>query len=132
MSSAEVGERDAADPLGDRRRVVGVDVADGDDAAPGDDGVDAVDVRLPHAAGADHSDADGHCRASQRSAETERREVLAGLDGDGQGLVLGAAVHVLLADDVELLVEVGERLDEVVHVGQAGGRRDRARRRARP
>src|SRR3954453_6935289 len=59
-------------------------------------------------------------------AEAEGGEVLAGLDGVGEREGLVAPVHVLLADDVELLVEVGERLDEVVHVGQTGGRGDRA------
>src|SRR5690349_18216214 len=53
-------------------------------------------------------------------AEAEGREVLAGLDGGGQGVVLRAAVHVLLAHDVQLLVEVGEGLDELTHVRQSG------------
>ena len=97
------------------------------DPAAGDDGVDAFDVGLPHTAGADHADPKSHRRVTLLlllEAEAEGREVLAGLDGVGERVVLGAAVHVLLADDIELFVEVGERLDELTHVGQTGRRGD--------
>src|SRR4051794_38918087 len=53
-------------------------------------------------------------------AEADGREVLAGLDGVGQGDGRVAGIHVLLAYDVELLVEIRERLDEGGHVGGAG------------
>src|SRR6478672_2633885 len=53
---------------------------------------------------------------SSLEAEADGREVLAGLDGVGQRVRRVARVHVLLAHDVELLVEVGKRLDEGRHV----------------
>ena len=49
-----------ADPVGDLPGVLGVEVGDGHHPAARDDAVDAFDVCLPHAAGADHSDAQGH------------------------------------------------------------------------
>jgi len=105
-----------ADPVGDRLSGGRVDVADRDDPAAGDDGVDAFDVGLPHTAGADHADPKSHRRVTLLlllEAEAEGREVFAGRDGVGERVVLGAAIHVLLTDDIELLVEVGERLDEL-------------------
>src|SRR6478735_4106452 len=63
---------------------------------------------------------------SSLEAEADGREVLAGPDGVRQRVGRVAGVHVLLAHDVELLVEVGQGLDERRHVGCASRRRDRA------
>ena len=125
----ELGRRGVCrrpDPVRDRLGGSRVDVAHRDNPTSGDDGVDALDVGLPHASGADHANPECHERVTLLllEAEAKGREVLAGLDGVGERVVLGAAVHVLLADDIELFVEVGERLDELTHVGQTGRRGD--------
>src|SRR6476660_1258760 len=63
---------------------------------------------------------------SSLEAEADGGEVLAGLDGVGQRVGRVAGIHVLLAHHVELLVEVGQGLDERRHVRCSGGRSDRA------
>src|SRR6476661_3886595 len=69
---------------------------------------------------------DSFVTGGSAEAEADGGEVLAGLDGVGQRVGRVARIHVLLADDVELLVEVGEGLDERRHVGRTGGWGDRA------
>src|ERR1035437_8846748 len=59
-------------------------------------------------------------------AEGAGGEVLADCDGVGQRVGRVARVHVLLADHVQVLVEIGERLDQVGHVRLAGWWGDRA------
>src|SRR5665647_1194977 len=97
----------------------------------GDDEVQSVDVRPPHAAGADHADAQGHVTSLSKpsgslEAQSARGKVLADLDSVGQRVGRVARVHVLLANDVQVLVEIGERLDQSGHLRLAGGRGHRA------
>jgi len=57
-------ESHAADAVGDRLGVGRVHVAHRDHATAGDHGVDALDVRLAHTAGADHPDTYSHVHIS--------------------------------------------------------------------
>src|SRR5665647_3152911 len=66
--------------------------------------------------------------AWSEQTEAAGRQELARHDGVGQGKPRVAGVQVLLADDVELLVQARERLDELLHVRRAGRRTDRRTR----
>src|SRR5665647_3115144 len=63
--------------------------------------------------------------SSSEQAEAAGGQELAGHHGVGQRESRVAGVQVLLADDVQLLVQTSEGVDQMLHVGRAGWRTDR-------